>query len=37
MDNSFVEDNGMQANIAAHKIFGEDGFGPDGGLNPVIY
>lgn len=37
MDNSFDKDNGMQANIAAHKIFGEDGFGPDGGLNPVIY
>ena len=29
--------NGMQASVAAHKIFGEDGFGPDGGLNPVIY
>lgn len=37
MDNSFDKVNGMQANIAAHKIFGEDGFGPDGGLNPVIY
>ena len=31
------KDNEMQASIAAHKIFGEDGFGPDGGFNPVIY
>lgn len=37
MENTFGKDNGMQASIAAHKIFGEDGFGPDGGLNPVIY
>lgn len=37
MEKTFDKDNGMQANIAAHKIFGEDGFGPDGGLNPVIY
>lgn len=26
-----------QAALAARKIFGEDGFGPEGGLNPVIY
>lgn len=26
-----------QASLAARKIFGEDGFGPKGGLNPVIY
>ena len=37
MENAFDKDNSMQANFAAHKIFGEDGFGPDGGLNPVIY
>lgn len=37
MENTFDKDNEMQASIAAHKIFGEDGFGPDGGLNPVIY
>lgn len=37
MEKTFDKDNGMQANIAAHKIFGEDGFRPDGGLNPVIY
>ena len=26
-----------QASLAARKIYGEDGFGPEGGLNPVIY
>ncbi len=26
-----------QASLAARKIFGEDGFGSEGGLNPVIY
>ena len=37
MAKTFDKDNEMQASIAAHKIFGEDGFGPDGGLDPVIY
>lgn len=37
MENTFDKENGMQANFAARKTFGEDGFGPDGGLNPVIY
>lgn len=27
----------LQASLAARKIFGEEGFGPEGGLNPVIY
>lgn len=31
------EDNLTQASMAAHKIFGEESFGPDGGLDPIIY
>lgn len=34
---TFNKNDEMQASIAARKVFGEDGFGPDGGLNPVIY
>ena len=37
MAKTFDMDNEMRASIAAHKIFGEDGFGPNGGLDPVIY
>ncbi len=37
MAETFDKDYEMQANIAARKIFGEEGFGPDGGLDPVIY
>lgn len=34
---TFNKNDEMQASVAARKVFGEDGFGPDGGLNPVIY
>lgn len=32
-----LDDSLMNAKMAARKIFGEEGVGPDGGLDPVIY
>lgn len=37
MAKDFDKNDEMQASIAAHKIFGEDGTGSESGLNPVIY
>ena len=31
------ESTELHASVAARKIFGEEGFGPEGGLDPVIY
>ena len=38
LDNmSYKNSAETQASLAARKIFGEGGFGPEGGLNPLIY
>ena len=36
-DMSYNNSTEVQASLAARKIFGEGGFGPEGGLNPLIY